>query len=65
MHTNIPIIDTLSIIKDNVNNDEPFTRKMPMSQDKFLDLVNLVLTTTCYTFNSQFYQQMMALQRVG
>ena len=30
---------------------------MPIPQDKFLDLVHLVLTTTCYTFNSQFYQQ--------
>ena len=26
-------------------------------QDKFLDLGNLVLTTTWYTFNSHFYQQ--------
>ena len=25
--------------------------------NKFLDLVHLVLTTTWYTFNSQFYQQ--------
>ena len=30
---------------------------MTIPQDKFLDLVHLVLTTTCYTFNSQFYQQ--------
>ena len=30
---------------------------MPIPQDKFLDLVHLVLTTTWYTFNSQFYQQ--------
>ena len=28
-----------------------------MPQDKFLDLVHLVLTTTWYTFNSQFYQE--------
>ena len=28
-----------------------------MPQDKFLDLVHLVLKTTWYTFNSQFYQQ--------
>ena len=28
-----------------------------MPQDNFLDLVHLVLTTTWYTFNSQFYQQ--------
>ena len=30
---------------------------MAIPQDKFLDLVNLVLTTTWYTFNSQFDQQ--------
>ena len=57
LFTNIPIIDTLSIIKDYVNNDDQFTRKKAISQDKFLDLVHLVLTTTWYTFNSQFYQQ--------
>ena len=57
LYTNIRIIDTLNIIKDYVNNDGQFTRKTTVSQDKFLDLVNLVLTTSCYTFNSQFYQQ--------
>ena len=30
---------------------------MAIPQDKFLDLVNLVLTTIWCTFNSQFYQQ--------
>ena len=38
-------------------NYDQFTRKTAIPQDKFLDLVNLVLTTTWYTFNSQFYQQ--------
>ena len=57
LNTNIPIIDTLNIIKDYVNNDDQFTRKTAIPQDKFLDLVHLVLTTTWYTFNSQFYQQ--------
>ena len=55
--TNIPIIDTLNIIKDCVHSDDQFARKTAIPQDKFLDLVNLVLTTTWYTFNSQFYQQ--------
>ena len=54
---NIPVIHTLNIIKDYVNKDDQFTRKTTIFQDKFLDLVNLVLTTTWYTFNSQFYQQ--------
>ena len=57
LYTNIPIIDTLNIIKDYVNNDDQFTRKTAIPQDRFLDLVHLVLTTTWYTFNSQFYQQ--------
>ena len=54
---NIPIIDTLNIIKNYVNNDDQFTKKTAIPQDKFLDLVNLVLTITWYTFNSQLYQQ--------
>ena len=31
--------------------------KRAVPQDKFFDQVNLVLTTTWFTFNSQFYQQ--------
>ena len=54
LYTNIPIIDTLNIIKDYVNNHDQFTRKTAIPQDKFLDLVHLVLTTTWYTFNYQF-----------
>ena len=57
LYTNIPIIDTLNITKDYVNNDDQFTRKTAISQDKFLDLVNLVLTTTWHLFDSQFYEQ--------
>ena len=57
LYTNILVIDTLNIIKDYVNNDDQFTRKTTLPQEKFLDLVHLVLTTTWYTFNSQFYQQ--------
>ena len=55
--TNIPIIDTLNIIKDHVNNENQFTRKTAIPRDKFLDLVHLVLTATWYTFNSQLHQQ--------
>ena len=57
LYTNIPIIYMLNIIKGYVNNYDQFTRKTATPQDKFLDLVNLVSTTTLYTFNSQFYQQ--------
>ena len=57
LYTNIPIIYMLNIIKDYVNNDDQFTRKTAIPYNKFLDLVHMVLTNTCYTFNSQFYQR--------
>ena len=57
LYTNIPIIDALNIIKDYVNNDDQFTSKTAIAQDKFLDLVHLVLITIWYTFISQFYQK--------
>ena len=57
LYMNIPIIDTLNIIKDYVHSDDQFARKTAIPQNKFLDLANLVLTITWYTFNSQFYQQ--------
>ena len=37
LYMNMPIIDTLNIIKDYVNNDDQFTRKTATPQD-FLDL---------------------------
>ena len=49
LYKNIPIIDSLNITKDYVNNDDQFTRKTVITQDKFLDLTNVVLTTTWYT----------------
>ena len=58
LHANIPIIDALNVIKNYVNNNDQFTRKTAIPQDKFLDLFNLVLTTTWYTFKSQYYQQL-------
>ena len=57
LYTNIPMIDTLNIIKDYVDSDDQFARKTAIPQDKCLGLVNLVLTTIWHTFNSQFYQQ--------
>ena len=49
LYKNIPIIDSLNITKDYVNNDDQFTRKTAITQDKFLDLTNVALTTTWYT----------------
>ena len=45
---------------DYVNNDDQLTRKAAIPKDKFLDLINLVLTATWYTFDSQFYKNKLA-----
>ena len=47
LYTNIPIFDTLSKIKDYANNNDQFARETAITQGKFLDVVDLVLTTTC------------------
>ena len=51
LYTNIPVIDALNIIKDYVNNDEQFTGKTVILQDRFLDLVHLVLTINFFNNN--------------
>lgn len=56
LHTNILIIDTFSIGKDYRNNYDELTRITTIPQVSFLDLENLVLIATWYTYNSQFHQ---------
>ena len=46
LYENISLIDMLKIIKDYFPNDDQLTMKTAVPQNKFLDLVNLVLTST-------------------
>ena len=64
-YTNILIINTLHKVKYYVNNDYQFTTKTTIPQDKFLDLVSVVLITTWDTFNYQFYQETDGIAMVG
>ena len=64
-YTNISIIDTLNVIKDYVHNDDQFTRKTAILQERFLELVNLVSAAIWYTFNSQFYGQTAGVTKGG
>ena len=57
LHKNITLIDTLNPIENYLKSDDLFIRKTAIPQDKFLDLGNLVLTTTWNTFNSYFYHK--------
>ena len=47
----------LNIFKIYFNKDDQFTSKMAIPTEKFLNFVNLILTTTWFTFNSKFYKQ--------
>ena len=58
LYTNIPIIDTLNIIKDYVNNDDQFTRKTAILQNMFLELINPLGTRLIHCFTNK----LMALQ---
>ena len=42
LHTNILIIDASNMIKNYVNNDDQFTRKTTIPQNRLLDVVDLV-----------------------
>ena len=53
---------SLNVIKDYVNNDDQFTRKTAIPQDKFFDLVNLVLTTIWTVLILSFANKLIALQ---
>ena len=53
---------SLNVLKDYVNNDDKFTRKTAIPQDKFFDLVNLVLTTIWTVLILSFTNKLIALQ---
>ena len=57
VYKNIHIVDMLNILKDYVKNDDQFINRTAVPQEKFLDLVNLVLTTNWCTFDFQFYKR--------
>ena len=45
------------IMKDHVNNDDQYTKKLAIPEKRFFVLIDLVLTIAWYTFNSQFCQE--------
>ena len=57
LYTNVPIEDTINIIKDLITNDANFSLKTTISPSNFLHLVKLVLTKTWYLFDNNFMSQ--------
>ena len=53
----------LNINKDYVDNSDQFTSQTAIPTDKFLYLLNLVLTTTCTLLTLIFTNKLLALQQ--
>ena len=50
-------IRNVSIEDGKIIKNNQFFRKMSILQDRFLDIVNLILITTLNTLDSEFYKQ--------
>ena len=60
--SNISIIDMLNVTKDSVKNDDQSTGKMALPQyNFFLDLANIISTTTWHTFIFQFCHKIVGV----
>ena len=57
LYTTIPIDQALLITEDLLQHDDKLADRTPLSPNQILDLLNILLRTTCFKFNDQFYQQ--------
>ena len=57
LYTTIPIDQALLIREDLLPHDDKLADRTPLSSNQILDLLNIVLQTTYFKFNDQFYQQ--------
>ena len=57
LYTTIPIDQALLIIRDLLEHDEKLADRTPLSPKQILDLLDILLRTTYFKFNGDFYQQ--------
>ena len=57
LYTTTPIDQALLIIEDLLQHDDKLADRTPLSPNQILDLLNILLRTTYFKFNDQFYQQ--------
>ena len=57
IYTTIPIDQALLIIEDLLQHDDKLADRTPLPTNQILDLLNILLQTTYFKFNDQFYQQ--------
>ena len=57
IYTNVPIKDTLVIIKDLLENDADLHKKTKIPPDSLLDIIEFLLTKTWFKYNDKFLTQ--------
>ena len=57
LYTNVPIKDTLIIVKDLLVNDPDLQTKTNIPAEDLLEITELLLTKTCFQFNGKFLKQ--------
>ena len=57
LYTNVPIKDTLVIIKDLLENDANLHKKTKIPHDSLLDIIEFLLTKTWFKYNDKFLTQ--------
>ena len=57
LYTTISIDQALLIIRDLLEHDEKFADRTLLSPRQILDLLDILLDTTCFKFNGDFYHQ--------
>ena len=57
LYTNVPINDTLTIIKEHLDNDGDLQTKTKIPKEELLEIIRFLLTETWFKFNNNFYTQ--------
>ena len=57
LFTNVPIVDTIDIIRDRLEEDDSLEDRTPLSPHRVAELLQLCLRSTYFSFNGEFYEQ--------
>jgi hypothetical protein len=57
LFTNVPIEETLEILKDKLEKDTDLSTRTPLSKEAILELTRICITTTYFQYKDAFFQQ--------
>ena len=57
LFTNIPVTDSLLVIRDRLEMDKHWRQKTILEADDVMELLEFILTTTYFSFRGQIYRQ--------